>query len=434
MELASVILQDPSLTVKLLKISNSPNYNPSRQKMVTVSRAIIMIGSERIRELTLICSFFETVLSPSNKGQVNREIARAIHAAVQAKYIAITVNDSSPEEVFIATLLNHIGSISFWCFCSKQCEQIQSLVGRSNCSFEDAEKQVLGFKLKDLGYSLSKSWKLGGLIEEAYKLEGTPRDPRVGLVQIGIDIAEALKEGSGSVKFANCIKKIVAITGQSRQAVIDKLKENTTAAAKIAYQLGATDAAKLLQGDKQSSLVGSEEVSNILDKKQIQLQISQDIMSIISEHFDMYLLLKTVLEGIHRGIGMDRTIFSVLSNDRLTLKERLSLGWRKESLDIKVVFNVSSSPVNLFNHALSTIQAFWAKPTEHEKLFTLRDTNVIGKNECFMMPITSGKSPIGLIYADRWMSKEPLTEEDFIAFKYFAQQANIGLTIYRSQR
>ena len=89
MELACVILQDPNLTVKLLKISNTPLYNPTRQKMVTVSRAIILIGSEVIRELTLVCSFFESILSSINKQYVNEEIAQAIHAAVHAKSIAI---------------------------------------------------------------------------------------------------------------------------------------------------------------------------------------------------------------------------------------------------------------------------------------------------------------------------------------------------------
>ncbi|WP_333875168.1 HDOD domain-containing protein [Methylobacter sp.] len=208
MELASVILQDPNLTVKLLKISNTPHYNPSRQKMVTVSRAIIMIGSEVIRELTLVCSFLECILSSTNKQQVNEEIAQAIHAAVHVKSIAMAANDSSPEEVFIATLLNHIGSISFWCFCGGQGERIQALINKGNCTREEAEKQVLGFKLTELGVSLSKAWKLGSLIEESIKFSVVTKKPRVGLVHLGYEIAEALKEGVGSKKYDACIRKI----------------------------------------------------------------------------------------------------------------------------------------------------------------------------------------------------------------------------------
>jgi len=51
-----------------------------------------------------------------------------------------------------------------------------------------------------------------------------------------------------------------------------------------------------------------------------------------------------------------------------------------------------------------------------------------------MMPIFSNKIPIGLIYTDRGICNQPLSEENFNTFKYFAQQANIGLTMYRIQR
>jgi HD-like signal output (HDOD) protein len=151
MELSSIILQDPNLTTKLLKISNSSYYNPSNQKMSTVSRAIVILGSKLIRELTVSCSFFEAIISPENKQRANQEIGRAIHAAVQAKEIAITCNDSSPEEVFIAALLNNIGSIAFWCFGGKQCKYITELVQSGNFSPEQAENKVLGFSLAELG-------------------------------------------------------------------------------------------------------------------------------------------------------------------------------------------------------------------------------------------------------------------------------------------
>jgi len=432
MELASVILQDPNLTVKLLKISNTPHYNPYRHKMVTVSRAIAMLGCEVIRELTLVCSFFESIINPTNKHQANEEMARAIHAAVHAKSIAIAIRDSSPEEVFIATLLNHIGSISFWCFCGEQGERILALINKDNCSREQAEKKVLGFKLSELGICLSKAWKLGGLIEEAIKPDVLSKKTRVEIVQLGYEITEALKEGTGSKKYEACIKKIEALTHQSKRDISEKLKSNTSIAADIAHQFGAAAAATLIQSSLNEP-ADSAESSPLIDKKQLQLQISQDITTILSDQFDMNLLLETVLEGIHRGIGMDRTIFSLLVSDKHSLKEKLSLGWRKEMYDLKLIFHISEKPANLFFHALSGTQAFWAKPSVNEPLYTLRDINVIGKYECFMMPVFSKKTPIGLIYADRGLTGQPLTEEDFNAFKYFTQQANIGLALYRIQ-
>ncbi|HEY8095946.1 MAG TPA: HDOD domain-containing protein, partial [Methylobacter sp.] len=392
MELASVILQDPNLTVKLLKISNTPHYNPSRQKMVTVSRAIILIGSEVIRELTLVCSFFESILSAINKQQANEEIAQAIHAAVHAKSIAMATNDSSPEEVFIATLLNHIGSISFWCFCGDQGERIQMLIKTGNYSPEEAEKKVLGFKLTDLGAALSKAWKLGSLVEESIKPKALSKDPRGSLVHLGYEITEALKEGTGSKKYETCVRKIEALTKQSKKVINDKLQNNTATAADIARQFGATDAANILQSGLAQAVPLEEPV---IDKKELQFQISQDITSILSDQFDINLLLETVLEGIHRSIDMDRTIFSLLVSDKKSLKEKLSLGWRKELYEQKIIFNISEIPHNLFFHALSSSQASWVKPSENASLYGLQDINVVGKNECFMMPIFSNKIPIG---------------------------------------
>jgi HD-like signal output (HDOD) protein len=314
-ELASVILQDPNLTVKVLKISNTPHYNPTRHKILTVSLAIIKIGSEVILQLTLICSFFESILSSINKNQANEEIANAIHAAVHAKSIAIAVNDPSPEEVFIATLLNRIGSISFWCFCGEQGERIQALINKGNCSREEAEKRVLGFKLTELSARLCIAWKLGGLIEESIRMGGLSKNPRVGLVLLGYEIIEALIEGGDSRKYEACVRKIEALTRQSKKVITERLKNNTDTASDIANQFGATDAAMLIQSSLNQS-TASEEASPVIDKKQLQLQISQAITALITDQLDISLLMETVLEGIYRGIGMDRVVFCMLSNDK----------------------------------------------------------------------------------------------------------------------
>jgi HD-like signal output (HDOD) protein len=427
-ELASVILQDPNLTVKVLKISNTPHYNPSRQQIVTVSLAIIKIGSEVIRQLTLLCSFFESILSSVNKHQANEEIANAIHAAMHAKSIAMALKDPSPEEVFIATLLNHIGSISFWCFCKGQGERIQALISKGILRGE-AEKRVLGFKLTELSARLSVSWKLGGLIEESIKLGDASKNPRVGLVMLGYEITEALKEGVSSEKYQSCLRKIAVLTRLSKQEISDRLKKNTEIASDMANQFGATDAATLIQ----SNPADSEAPSPIFDRKQLQLNISQAITALITDQRDVNLLMETVIEGVYRGIGMDRAVFLLVASDKQSLQEKFSLGWQKKSYDQKVVFSLSDSPANLFYYALSGNQAFWAKPTVNFKLYKLQDMNVIGQNENFMMPIFSNRKTIGLIYADCAISGRELTEEDFVAFKHLCQQANIGIPYMQSR-
>lgn len=438
MDLASDILQDPNLTAKLLKIGNSNYYNPSKQQLNTISRAIVILGSETIRELTVACSFFESILSTTNKAKANEEIGQAIHAAVQAKYLALKTGDQSPEEIFIATLLFNIGSIAFWCHSKTQGERILDLINNGQTPLQ-AEKKILGFTLQQLGAKLSKSWNLSGLTDLVLNASATEAsNPRFTSINLSQEITKAIKQGWESEPLQQCIEKIVKLTGQEPSEIKQQLQKNTQIAVKISQQFGAHDASKFIQ----ASAAGSPNVATdteelpipATDKKQLQFEILQEISSSMSGDININLLIETILEGIHRGIGMDRTIFLLQSADKKALKEKFSLGWLKESYTQLITLNLSSFPENLFYHALHSQQGVWAQPSEHQNLYTPHVVNSIGLCECFLIPIIVDTAPVGLVYADRSISKQPLNHEDFNTIKHFVLQANIGLKMFRMRK
>ncbi len=432
MELASIILQDPNLTAKILKVSNSVHYNPSRQKMNTISRAIVILGSNVIRELTIACSFFESIISQQNKDMANREIAHAIHAAVQAKEIAIACNDPSPEEVFIAALLNNIGSIAFWCFGGRQCQYIAELLQSGNFSAEQAENKVLGFTLKELAMSLSRSWRLGGLIEESITAPSSSHI-RPQIVYLAKEITLAIDDGWESEAMDACLIKLEKLTGQEVGFSKSSLKKNMLSAVKIACKFGAHDASQFILTDQP---VQTEEAAGheIADKSKIQFHILQEITQHISGPINPNLLFEMAVEGIHRGLDMDRTLFCILSTDKKMLNEKLAVGWRKDLSTQKIKFDVSSLPANLFFKAMHSASGIWAHPKTDSILFTPSVINHIGRTECFLIPIYTDNKPIGLVYTDRSINKKPLTEEDFNVAKLFSQQVNIGLALYKMKK
>ena len=427
-ELAAIILQDPNLTAKLLKIGNSSYYNPSKQKLSTVSRAIIVLGAEVIKELTLACSFFESILSPGNKERANQEIALAIHAAVQARELAIAMQDCMPEEVFVASLLHNIGQIAFWCSNSKQTCLINELLVNKSMSIQDAEKQVLGFTLHDLSKRLSKSWHLGGLIEDSI-CQSQTINPRSQIVHLGCEISHALTFGWESREMHNCLQKLEKFSGESSSAIIAKIKKNTAIAIKIARKFGAHDASKFIISDLVVT-ADDEADTQKLDKKQVLLQILQDISNHISGDIDLNQLFEMVLEGIHRGVEMDRTLFLLLSPDKRTLNEKISLGWHKQLGEKKIHIQNNEVNSNLCFYALHHEEGLWIDPEQYQALFTAQVLHTIGNNKCFIFPVYVEHKPIGLIYTDRGINNVPLNQDDFTAAKHFARQANIGLTLY----
>lgn len=429
LELGAVILQDPNLTAKLLRVSNTPYYNPSRQKINTVSRAIVILGMAVIRELTLACSFFESILSSTDKERANKEIAHAIHSAVQARELAIMMGDQSPEEVFIAALLHNIGHIAFWCSSNRRTLEIHRQITRSGLQGEAAEKQVLGFSLADLSKKLSKSWHLGGLIEEAIN-RPEASDTRIQTVCMGNRICDAIAAGWESKVMEDCLQKLQSLSGHAQEDIKTKLKASVGKAVDIARQFGAHDASLFINPDHKQSTADNQEDERP-DKKQIQFQVLQDITSHISGTIDLNVLFEMVLEGIHRGVEMDRTLFMLMSPDKKALNEKIFLGFQKRDVEEKMrVYNNEMTP-NLFFYVLAEQEGLWVKPKQHAALFSPQIDNHFGRHECFVFPIQVQQKPIGLIYCDRSIRNEALTLEDFSVAKHFVKQAEIGLTLYR---
>lgn len=430
MELASIILQDPNLTTKLLRVSNSPYYNLSRQKISTVSRAVVMLGVSLIRELTLACSFFEAILSSLDKERANKEIAYAIHSAVQAREMAILMRDDSPEEIFIAALLHNIGHIAFWCSSHKRSVEVHKLIDSSGLEQKKAEREVLGFTLAELGKKLSKSWCLGGLIVEAM-CHPDSLDKRIQTVRIGSRICDAIAQGWDSAAMADCLANLEQLCGQPRELIQPRIKANIAKAVDIARQFGAHDATRFISPELRVAVADVPE--ECLDRKQIQFQVMQDITSHISGKIDLNVLLEMALEGVHRGVDMDRTLFMLLAPDKKALNEKISLGWQSRGDAEKIRIANNDVTGNLLFYALSDQEGLWFTPKQHLALYTKQIEKHFGQHDCFVFPIHVEQKPIGLIYCDRASSHRVLSAEDFSAAKYFAKQTQIGLTLYRMQ-
>ena len=48
---------------------------------------------------------------------------------------------------------------------------------------------------------------------------------------------------------------------------------------------------------------------------------------------NLNLFLSTLIEGIYRGVGMDRVIFAITSPDRKLLVGRYALGWEQSGIE-----------------------------------------------------------------------------------------------------
>lgn len=156
-DLSKVILQDPAMTSKVLKMANSAFYG-QRSQISTVHQAVMMLGAMQVKCLALSASVFQTDrLEKQYSIDLKELFSHFISVAIGCKMLAGATGYKAAEEVFIAGLLHDIGMVFFihhfpddYQAVYKQIDQFPSLV--------DAEKHILGVDHATIGEMLAQKW------------------------------------------------------------------------------------------------------------------------------------------------------------------------------------------------------------------------------------------------------------------------------------
>ncbi len=440
-ELARVILQDAAMTARLLRVANSSYYNPGKHGISTVSRAVVVLGFEVVRSICLSIAVVENLLKGPQRERILMEMARSFHAAAQARAFAVKHKDPAPEEVFIATLLLNLGQMAFWSSSGDHGEQLTQAMRKPGITSEQAEEQVLGFKLQQLTLGLAKEWNLGELLQDT--LEGKHKEnPRISNIVLGHELARNLEQGWESREVKDMMKRLAEKLYMPLDAVQTLVRNNARDAARTAASYGVANLAKLIPAphslaEDTLAAVRAEEAP-IADLEFptsdpiLQLKILRELTGLLEAKPDINLLLEMVLEGIYRGVGMDRTLFALLSPDRRQLRARYALGQGRNQLVRRFSFQTASTTENLFSCVILAQKSFnvSAPPTaDIAPMVTPALRELTSDAPFYVSPIVVNSQSIGLFYADRQPSGRLLDQESYASFNHFVMQANMTLTL-----
>ena len=442
-DLTQVILQDPAMTARILRLVNTVFYNPQGKSISTISRAIILLGLEAVCNICLTIKLIDTLVKKEHQARVSKEMGLSIHAAVQARNIARERGDKEPEEIFVATLLMHIGNMAFWCSDNEATSTLDKALKTSNAPPEQIEREILGFPLKDLSKSLSKEWRLGEMLHDALDNQ-IDAGARVQNIILSNELVKAADKNWDSNEVRLLTEKIASLVGEPVEIITELLHESTKDAAMIACTYGAPHAAKTIPlpnelKDKIELIeeIKPEEPNFPQADPMLQLNILKDIKALINENPTFSSLLEMVLEGIYRGTGMDRTLFALMAPDHKSIKAKYTLGPQRQSFTERFHFMLSKLSPNIFLYTMAKKECIWAKSDKQyslAKLITPDIQTVLGHGDFLLAPLVIDNKPIGIIYADRILSKREITQDCVRSFEHFCVQANKGLSIISKQK
>jgi HD-like signal output (HDOD) protein len=446
-ELAGVILRDASLTARVLKLANSIYYNPTGAGISTITRAVIVLGFNAVRDMCLAVTLVDALVKGAARDRLSRELARSLHSATQARALAAARGDKSPEEVFIATLLTRIGELAFWCFSGEIGQTLERASNQPGITPEQAQEKVLGFRLSHLSKKLIQEWHLSELLQKAIS-HPTQMDERMQIVVLGQRIARCAEEqGWRSDEMNQLVQKTARLTDLPPDEARALLHQKAREASLLATDLGAGFAAVHIPQPSPSNL-GEQTAEPPSEKPpapavlqpspdgSLRIKILRELAAFLDAgQCDFNLIMELALEGIYRGVGMDRVLFALTTPDKKAIKAKYALGQGQAELTGGFQFIRPPGAPDILFQTMDRKLPHWvtARECDDAHLIPARLTLLVGRTPFMLAPIVVNHQCIGLFYTDRGLSKRALDAVSFDDFKQFARQANIGLSLAASR-
>ena len=419
-ELANVILNDAQLTSQVLRLSNTVFYNQTRTQVSTVSRAITLIGFDSVKSMAISSLLVDTLLQKNDRPHLLRCLARAIHAAVQARCLLPKRNEQALEEVFIGALLMNIGELAFWSCETEQASELEALLEQDEPPVE-AQKKVLHTTFTEITRGLVDAWSLGPFIREVVA-PGKANSVASSLVRHSVEMARVSEDGWSGREMDQLLEQIGKDIDENPATVRDQLKVNAGEAAKVAVSLGIPQVTELMPGNKTS---GSSQAEAPAVDSRLQLAILQDLTRSLTEKPDINEVCQLVVEGIHRAIGMQRVALLMGDRTGALLVPRKVGGkgtdvWR-DKLEIR---RDGTGPLgSLLPHSASAIY----QPVKQGE--GVPYDRWLSKVPALVGSLKANGRLVGLFYADNAANDYQPSEEQLSAFNHLVQNAQLCITL-----
>ena len=440
--LAEVILQDFSLTNKLLRIVNSASFGHFGGTISTISRAIVILGFDAIRNLAITLLLFEHMHNKAQAAKLRDAVLSAFFGGILARELGKKSGARDVEEALIGGMFTALGKLLTVYYFHEENIEIEKRL-QAGMSEEKASVQILGLSFRELGVGVAHSWNF------PERMITSMRPLPEGLVRAPQNQTERLR------LFANMGAAMVPLAGMSgteaERSLLDMEKRIKPAYAWSARELGhllkesaktylgylsilgvdtrqsdfanqlrllggvakepaysaqpgdTIDRAQLMTGeyDLDTELVPVDE--NMIAPAEALSAGVQDITNTLVTAFNLNDLLRMILETMYRSMGFSHVLIATRDPKRHKVIARFGFG-----ADINQIiphFQIDlDKPVDVFQVAMERNADIFIENINTEAIKSRVPSwyrTTVNAQTFIIFPLVLDKRVIGLLYADK---------------------------------
>ena len=202
--LSSAVLKDVALTNKILRVVNSALFRHHGGPVSTVSRAVMILGFESVRNLAVALLLFENMQSRTQAESLREEFVRAMLSALMAKQLGTAAGVRNVEEAFICALFHNLGRMLALFYFPEEAQEIRRVQKLDKVTEEQAALRVLGISYQRLGMEVARLWGFPEqIVQSQRQLDtgpvyhvGTPAERACVLASLADSLSATVAEGT----------------------------------------------------------------------------------------------------------------------------------------------------------------------------------------------------------------------------------------------
>jgi eukaryotic-like serine/threonine-protein kinase len=482
-KLSNTILKDYALTNKILRMVNSAFYRQvGGGNISTVSRAVIVLGFDTIRNIAITVLLFEHLQDKANARELKESFLRANLAGLLARHAAVKLMPREGEEAFICALFHGLGELLAQYYFPEEVDQIRTLMQSKRLSEDVASAKVLGIPLHELGIGIARTWGFPAAIVNSMRRlpPGPVRKPATrddtlrmlaGFSNEMCDlIADATPEGRGAAiqAVAERFGGSMHVDDQQLQETVETSFEELTQVASVlrvnliqspfARQLKAFTATEAAPAEALTAAAAEDQVpaSTVLggilpeggtviageedasepdlvlpdDAQGVLAAGIQDISNSLVEDFSLNDILYITIETMYRAMGFQRVLLCLKDAKSGQMVGRFGFGADTNEIAPRFRFPLGSA-TDVFQLAMARSVDIIITDIDDPKIASRVPAwfrQLTTAKTFVLLPLNVKSNPVALIYCDKARAGSiAIPERELALLKTLRNQALLAL-------
>ena len=400
------VLSDPVLTQKVLRLANSGMYSAFGQHVNTVSKAVLVLGTEAIGHLALGLKLIEELAADSSDATIAHvEMEKAVLAGIVAQQVAYTAESRHGEEAVVCSMLHTLGRMMLTFYMPERWTELQRLADDAGRRVEELAPESLGLSLEEVGHAAALHWGLPHSLISGMRHLAPPEagaevstsDWIAGLSTMSALCAESLwhDDAAGAEAVKALTESYAGMLGVEPGNLMHAIEQAKVVAANdltiAPLSRPAERRAKALAKTRQRAAGNKILLSGLADMRDMLDSASPGQM------------VQIALETVYKGLDFSRAVAFVRNRKENQYAAKISFGDGTRELLPAMTFDDAYEP-NVFHAALNSDRVIFIENARDAKFaakLPLWWKSSLSEARSFViLPLSSNGQPAGFLYGD----------------------------------